>query len=387
MAHQKPELQGKSTARQAFEHYLRTGQRLADRDFERKFAKPERKFNPYHDPRNGQFTFAPGGPRSLQHIIVSDRHRQGANRKPLPNGASSPGGEEDDLFGDLKPAQPARIFDGVYRPAGPGIAPENIQYRPNPRARIGGNGGPRLNDPMTLERVFPGMRAAPGGSILAMADNIFDLTGPANRLTSELSLAHANMLINQIRTVDPNYRFDSLGFPTTAEGQANQIRDLRLDRADAFYRVRGETRPLQVETLRFLQERVDAAYTEGVEHFDAGRLVVRLSREEAIGNYVDRKVRRDLHDLYARYGIATNRGEQVRIIGREYDTSGTDRTYRIPDARIGNIAFDVSLTRKTIRTPQVHGFFNSDFKPDAVVIVRPSQIGSNSTYLISSPRK
>ena len=38
----------------AFSIYLRTGQRVA-------VGPIELKFNPYHDPRNGQFTFAPGG--------------------------------------------------------------------------------------------------------------------------------------------------------------------------------------------------------------------------------------------------------------------------------------------------------------------------------------
>lgn len=41
----------------AFEHYLRTGRRL------RLPESGEAKFNPYHDPENGRFTFAPGGPR------------------------------------------------------------------------------------------------------------------------------------------------------------------------------------------------------------------------------------------------------------------------------------------------------------------------------------
>ncbi|PTS81087.1 peptidoglycan-binding protein LysM [Sphingomonas sp. HMWF008] len=38
----------------AFSIYLRTGQRVANPPI-------ELKFNPYHDPRNGRFTFAPGG--------------------------------------------------------------------------------------------------------------------------------------------------------------------------------------------------------------------------------------------------------------------------------------------------------------------------------------
>lgn len=78
---------------------------------------------------------------------------------------------------------------------------------------------------------------------------------------------------------------------------------------------------------------------------------------------------------------------KIRVIGREYDTSGSDPTYRIPDARVGNVAFDVTISRKTLATPQVRGFFNSDFEPDVVLIVRPTQLGPNSTYAISRPRK
>lgn len=53
----------------AYSHRLRTGKWL------RPYASDGRelKFNPYHDPRNGQFTFAPGGPRSLSRILVADR--------------------------------------------------------------------------------------------------------------------------------------------------------------------------------------------------------------------------------------------------------------------------------------------------------------------------
>ncbi len=220
--------------------------------------------------------------------------------------------------------------------------------------------------------------------MVALADNILDLTGPANRLTTGLAEDHVNMLIQQIRTIDPKYRQDSLGFPTTLEGQVNLIRQLRLDRAVAFYRVKGETRPLQVETLRIMQERADSTYAEGQVLFDAGRLQSRLSREETIGNYVDRAVRRELRELYNVRGIDYSKGQQIRV---KYDTSGSDPTYRIPDARVGNIAFDVTLSRKTLATPQVRGFFNSDFKPDAVLIVRPAQLGSNNTYAISRPGK
>lgn len=38
-------------------------------------------------------------------------------------------------------------------------------------------------------------------------------------------------------------------------------------------------------------------------------------------------------------------------------------------------------------TPQVRGFFSSDFKPSAVIIVRPTQLGPNSSYAIARPGK
>ncbi len=50
----------KSPGQRAFAYYLRTGRRLPP-DMFMEGRDVELKFNPYHDPRNGQFTFAPGG--------------------------------------------------------------------------------------------------------------------------------------------------------------------------------------------------------------------------------------------------------------------------------------------------------------------------------------
>jgi len=368
----------KSPERAAFEYYLRTGRRLSPQGD----PEVEVKFNPYHDPRNGRFTFAPGGPRSLSDIIISDGHR-GERRVFRPSAkveAQGPPVATD-------PAQPDLRVDAVYRPDEATGSIQPAQYRPRSRGGRGDNGGPPLNDPLTIEQTFPGLRNSPGGSLIALADNIFDLTGPARLTTTEVMGNHIANLIQQIKTIDPGFRLDLLAFPTTLEGQANLIRQLRFDRAAAFYRVKTEVGPLQVATLRLMQERADSAYQEGQALFNAGRLRPRLSREEAVGNYVDRMVRRELRDLYNAQGIDYSKGQKVRVIGREYDTSGTDATYRIPDARVGDTAFDVTLSRKTLVTPQVRGFFNSDFKPVAVVIIRPRQLGPNSTYAISSPRK
>lgn len=90
MARQDLKLGSKSAARRAFAYYLRTGWRLAvDPDAP---GPEQRKFNPYHDPRNGRFTFAPGGPRSLSNIVISDRRSNAPkpDRRPDPPAAPKP---------------------------------------------------------------------------------------------------------------------------------------------------------------------------------------------------------------------------------------------------------------------------------------------------------
>jgi hypothetical protein len=240
-----------------------------------------------------------------------------------------------------------------------------------------------MDDPLTLEQMVPRLARSPAGSIIAVADSAFDLTGPSRATTTTLTQIHMKAMIRQIMEVDPSYRFQSLGFPASLEGQNNMLRDLRLDRAAAFYRFRGEVRPLQVETLKFLQTRVDAAYVEGVNLFKKGQLARRLSPNEAIGNFVDGQVRRELRNFFRRQGISMDIGQQVRVNRRAHSTS--EGSFTVPDSRVGNVAFDVSLTAKNLSTKQVQGFFRSDFQPAAVVIVRPTQLGANSTYIITKP--
>jgi hypothetical protein len=110
-----------------------------------------------------------------------------------------------------------------------------------------------------------------------------------------------------------------------------------------------------------------------------------LSAQEALGNYVDRDVRFALRKRYNQSGIDSAGKGPVRVNRRENDSSGTESTFRRPDARVGSIAYDVTLTRKTLATPQVRGFFASDFRPTHVIIVRPTQLGQGSSYIITSP--
>lgn len=342
-------ISAKSGHRLAFEIYLRTGRRP---DLAAPTRGLERKFNPYHDPDNGQFTFAPGGARS------------GTSRRS-PREGTAPSTR-------ASPTQPRLTL---------------ANYRPNPRARIGGNQRRPGYDPMTLEQAFPGLRNAPGGAIIALADNALDITGPSRRLTTELADAEVKSLIAQIKQVDPNFRYQSLGPATTLEGQINEIQDLRMRHAAARYNKLGDMGPLQVEVLRQAQMSTDRAYVDGVARFNSGRLKAYFSRNEAIGNYVDRTVRKDMRRLFDRYGVEHGVGRQVRVVGREYDTSGSERTYRIPDLRVGRMAYDITLELKSPSKPQIRGFFASDFRPDSVAIVRPRELGPKSTYAIKRPGK
>jgi hypothetical protein len=43
----------------------------------------------------------------------------------------------------------------------------------------------------------------------------------------------------------------------------------------------------------------------------------------------------------------------------------------------------VTLSRKTVKSSQIRGFFNADFRPQLVVIIRPRQLGWGSSYIIN----
>lgn len=320
-----------------FSYFLRTGRRLPSR------RSVELKFNHWHDPENGQFTFVGQG-------------------KYFGRAASTDG----DLAGRSNSIKLA-------------------QFRPNPRVRMGGNGGPPLYDPRTLEHAFPGVRSASGGAIIGIADNFLDLTGPAQALTTELSMAYAKQLERDIQSVERSYISpiaDPSGFPSTTEGQTNLINRLRMDRAKAYYR-KGDFRPYQIETLRFIQREVDAAYELGLRTLKSGRLPVRISVELTLGNFVDGQVRNKLRKFHQANGIPIGRGYPTQVNNNANNT--LEGSYTRPDSRIGNVAFDVTLERKTPGKKQIRGFFNSDFKPAAVIIVRPSQLGRKSTYIITRP--
>lgn len=240
--------------------------------------------------------------------------------------------------------------------------------------------------PDSLREVFPGIATAPGSAILAPVDAFLGISGPAREANEQAVRLVRDHLISSIQQLRPDYRFQSIqpgGMPASIAGRSMMLNGLRLELAVAQYQVRGNIEPLQVETLRFIQRQVDDAYNLAVRLFNAGQIRSRLSRNEAIGNYIDSEVRRDLRSLYGALGVSIVRGEPVQVNRRARNTS--DLTYTIPDARVGNVIFDATLTNKTSRTPQITRFFQSDFELVAVIIIRPSQLGGVYTYLIMPP--
>ncbi len=358
--------------RRAYSHWLRTGRWL------RPFGTDGRelKFNPYHDPRNGQFTFAPGGPRSLSRIVVSDRQGQrswieGQPSIPIETGMAPGQRSTDRSEPDSDLEAPTVQLAAASNP---------------PRMPRGGNRR-AFDDPITLEQAFPGLRSAPGGAIVAVADNLLDLSGPARALTSALTEDISRSIVKDIQTLNPKYLPFDFGPSQTLDGQLNALNNLRYDRAATYYRFRGDLRPLQVETLRFVQARTDFRYDEALRLLKAGRLPIRLSQQEALGNYIDRRVREDLRRRLNVAGIDwTGRGP-VRVNKRENDSSPSEQVFRRPDFRIDRVAYDVTLANKTLRDRQVRGFFSTDFQPIATVMIRPSRLGENHTYAISRPEK
>ena len=270
-------------------------------------------------------------------------------------------------------------------------APVTQTYRLLPRG-AGGLACDGAGVALGAAELVPGLKDAPALAIpLAPLDGFLGVGALADEANLEATLGQYRALVAEIKQIDPGFVDYELLPPggiagLSWQGRTNLINGLRLQRAAAIYRLRGEVGPLQIETLRFLQNAVDAAYAEAVIAADAGRLEPRLSRQEAIGNSIDPIVRGALRSMFNQYGIPFGpRGGDVTVNNRDYETTPRGQVYRIPDARIRDVSFDWTLFPKTVSTPQVRGFFRADSKPRAVIIVRPTQLGRGSTYLMPRP--
>ena len=338
--------------RRLFAIWIRTGRIPTRRD-----DGVELKFNPRHDPRDGRFTSGPGG--------------EAASRDGPPERVSEGGGVG--AGGDVVRS------DGVYRPDEPGAKLIPIGA-PEPPETRGGNIR-AFEDPMILDEL-PILRNSPLGALLAPVDGFLDITGPGAEIRTALMRVQADKILADIQAIDPQFVFHSFQFPSTEQGQRNLIDGLRFDRAVAIMRATGDLRPLQVETMRLTQRTADEAYDEGLRLLNLSSLPVRLNDQEALGTFVDKQVRNHLREKFNQEGVKYVGVGAVRVNRNE--RIGTDGRFRRPDARVGDVAFEVSLTGKTSKTPQISGFFEANFHPSAVVLIRPSKVGPS--YIIRRSR-
>ncbi len=338
------------------------------------------------------------GMAKLAALADLDKGGAGWEDQPRVPGGQGRGGQwtadggDGTVAGELasNPLTRLPLDDGVLHPEDdrPHLIPVGASEEDEPSRR---SNGPPPDEVTSLEQVFPGLADAPGLAIpLAPVDGFLGLTGLADEANLEATLAVYRRVVADIKAVDPHFADAEIlpagGIAGLSWRERNAlIDDLLLTRASALYRLRGEVGPLQVETLRFLQKSVDEAYAEGMERYVSGRLKRNLSREEAIGNFIDRVARQRLQLAYRRNGIKFGAGGDVTINNRDYNTSSLENAYTIPDARIGDISFDWTLTEKSISTKQVRGFFAADSNPRGVIIVRPTQGGRNRIYLIPRP--
>ncbi|MCP3734090.1 hypothetical protein M9979_04265 [Sphingomonas sp. RP10(2022)] len=161
------------TRRRAYTTWLRTGHWPTIRSVD----GVELKFNPWHDPDDGRFTFGPGGLAGAR----GTRFTPDAKRRPAPYATR------------------------VIREITSRSAVANQSRGPVGEPPMAGRGSNSraFEDPMTLEHVFPGLRGTPGGTILAAANNLLDITGPADAAAGAILDNHIRNVIAEIKTIDP----------------------------------------------------------------------------------------------------------------------------------------------------------------------------------------
>lgn len=323
--------------------------------------------------------------------LVRDLHWSGLLKWDADKHPRWPAGSDDGKGGEFAPkegnAADFSIPDGARRTlqaedGAPNLilAAAEIEER-DPRLGIGGNHPP-------VEELLPRQLVqSPAGPVVQFLDNLLDLSGPGESANLEIAKVQVYDLLHAIHDVDPDYVYESLmpegGLAGMSwEERGDVIRGLQAELAATIYRVRGDIRPLQEVTLEFMQRATNDAYDKAVEKYNAGDLKFSLSPEQGIGNEVDGAVRRSLVNFFATLRIPVDSGSAIRVNNRAYDSSNAPPSYRVPDMRVGDFAFDTSLAMKSNSDAQIKEFFSADFAPKGVVIVRPNQLGGKSSYII-----
>jgi hypothetical protein len=284
------------------------------------------------------------------------------------------------------------LDDGVYRPGldhpfliATGGPPEE-EVEPPRLPRRGSNGPP--TDYTILMEAVPFLKEYPFlAAPFAPVDHLIGYSELWDAANAAATLVSHDHLMAQIKALNPRFNVEELfpvgGIPAmSVEARDNMLMNLSMEYASTLYRVRGDVEPLQATTLSFLQNAVNAAYAEGVKEWNAGRLKPSLSREVAIGNYIDGIVRRKLQDFFDMYQVTYGKGKNITINNRNYNTSSTPPTYRLPDARVADLAYDWTLELKSEKDGQVIGILRADAAPKGLIIIQPNVPGQYHTYYI-----
>ncbi|MFZ2032113.1 MAG: LysM domain-containing protein, partial [Vitreimonas sp.] len=237
------------------------------------------------------------------------------------------------------------------------------------RFGIGGNGPP---PEFMSEQLFPNLPGAPIiGSIAAPLDsfvglNMFGLMEDTNREVGGAQVGYLYGRLNDINVHPPQYSFNSFENMSWSErsGYVNYLQG---------YLAAG-TLQLQRDTVSFLQESVDLRYNQALGEYRAGRLPAGLSQDQAVGSRMDVLMRGDLQAFYRSRDVSFGPRQYVTVNNRQYAADGS---YRIPDAQVGRVWMDWTLSPKTASTPQVQGFNAARSNPIGGVIIRPTALGGS----------
>jgi hypothetical protein len=290
--------------------------------------------------------------------------------------------------GDGRPEAPHS--DGVYHPNTdrPALTPVAGASDAEGDTREGTGAEPPAQEPTTLDQMFPGLKNNPAIAIIAPIEHFLAVGAEADGANLDIATGQYRQLVREIRAIDPNWRDNVFYLPGGLAGLSWQGRNavleyLRVELAVAYYKIRHDPEPLQVETIRFLHKVVDDAYNLAEYKYKSGQLDVRQSPAEAIGNEVDREVRAQLKTFFSSHGINFGADQDVTVNNRVYTGYGNE--YRLPDAQVADLAIEWTLQGKTMATAQVRGFLRAQRGTRGAVIIRPSQLGGDSVYLIPHP--
>jgi hypothetical protein len=309
--------------RQAFLWWLRTGRLPTVRTA----AGLELKFNPYHDPKDGRFTFGPGGTGSA------------------------------------------------------------VAYGEGQGPRMGRGGNSRaFEDPMTLEQAFPHLDDPFLQGIASIAQPALDIFGPGAEAQIQVLNAHAKKVLEDIKKLEPNFVHQEIVSPyPSVEAGAARLDDLMMWRAAIHLRKTGNLGPLKTAMLIRVQREMNKAYEDGIDLRKNGRLKSQgVNDEMKLGNYIDKEVRERIRSALDWYGIKAAANGRVRVNRRLY-IDGHGGSYGIPDIRVGDTIVEGSLTRKTMSTPQLRRFAQGQSKPRYIAVVTPSGTHPQHTYIYKLP--